>query len=388
MGMLDDVKSKKKQKAAENWTKMADSAKTTEKQIEYYTKSLDVDPYNAEAWFKKGKALEKVGRFEEAKKSFDLAIEIDPDYQGLIGGSHGSSAEMSNAHFMEEDAYEPETAEPVIEEEMMEEESIPEPEIIHTEPEEISDESISSYSPPVGDESVFSNVVSGENTDNVSPSNSNRDSVEEQEVREEFVEDIAAEPELTSDFGPESVSESRAEPETIYEQDSGYESRGEPEENVFGSSPVSQPEPTEHDVISGSPPVDENDKSVFSSPKPVEQREDTFSSPSSPVAQEPVSSYTAEENVIGRKGAETIRSAPVSAPASTPVAASVPPVSDSPKRQAAGYESSSGSIAGSKPIAISGADLVDIRIPLNETIKFWAIGIVAMLIVLIFSKVL
>ncbi|WP_321429008.1 tetratricopeptide repeat protein [uncultured Methanolobus sp.] len=375
MGMLDDVKSKKKQKAAENWTKMADSAKTTEKQIEYYTKSLDVDPYNAEAWFKKGKALEKVGRFEEAKKSFDLAIEIDPDYQGLIGGSHGSSAEMSNAHFMEEDAYEPETAEPVIEEEMMEEESISEPEIIHTEPEEISDESISSYSPPVGDESVFSNVVSGENTDNVSPSDSNHDSVEEQEVREEFVEDIAAEPELTSDFGPESVSESQAEPETISEQDSGYESRGEPEENVFGSSPVPQPEPTEHDVISGSPPVDKNDESVFSSP-------------SSPVAQEPVSSYTAEENVIGRKGAETIRSAPVSAPSSTPVAASVPPVSDSPKRQAAGYESSSGSIAGSKPIAISGADLVDIRIPLNETIKFWAIGIVAMLIVLILSKVL
>ncbi|MBP1908842.1 tetratricopeptide repeat protein [Methanolobus bombayensis] len=371
MGMLDDVKSKKKQKAAENWIKMADSAKTTEKQVEYYTKSLDINPYNAEAWFKKGKALEQAGRFEEAKKSFDLAIEIDPDYQGLIGGSHGSSAEMSEASFMEEDVYESEISEPVIEEEMMEEELTPEPEIVTND--SVSDEGVSSYRPPAGEESIFSNVISGEDSDNVSSSDLNDDFLEEQE---ELIEDIATEPEIVSDFGPESVSASQNEPETFSEQDSRYESREEPEENVFGGTSVSPSESTGHDVISGSSSVAENDESSV------------FSSQSEPAPQETVSSYTTEDNVIGRTEPETIRSESVSTPASTHVAASVPPVSESAKGRAAGYEASSGSITGSKPVAISGVDLVDIRIPLNETIKFWAIGIVAMLIVLILSKIL
>jgi hypothetical protein len=368
MGMLDDVKSKKKQKAAENWIKMGDSAKTVDKQVEYYTKSLDIDPYSAEAWFKKGKALEKMGRFEEAKKSFDLSIEVDPDYQGLIGATAGSSASASSAPLVEDNVSEPETPAPVIEEQIVEEEIPSEPEPVTTE--EPSDEGVSSYQPPVGDESIFSNVISGDEPDNGSPSYANEDYVEGQE---ELIEDLDAEP----------------EPEKFTTQDFGYESREEPEENVFGSGSVSTSEPEEHDVISGSPSVVERDEpSVFSSPEPVEEREDTFSSPSTPASQEPVSSYTAEENVIGRTEPETIRSEPASAPASTPVAASVPPVPEAPKRQAAGYDSSSSTITGSKPVAISGADLVDIRIPLNETLKFWAVGVVAMLIVLILSKIL
>ncbi|TQD26306.1 tetratricopeptide repeat protein [Methanolobus vulcani] len=380
MGMLDDVKSKKKQKAADNWIKMGDSAKTVDKQVEYYTKSLDINPYSAEAWFKKGKALEKMGRFEEAKKSFDLAIEVDPDYQGLIGGSYKPSADVPSSLLVEEDVNELEPPESVIEEELMEEELLYEPEIVTTA--EPSNEGVSSYRPPVGDESIFSNVISDDESDNESPSYANDNYVEEQE---ELIEE---EPEVRSDFRSEPISEPASEPESFTE-DSGYESHKETEENVFGSGSVSSSESTERDVISGSPSVVERDEpSVFSSPEPVEKREDTFSSPSTPAQQKPVSSYKAEENVIGRSKPESIWSAPASAPASTPVAASAPPVSEAPKRPAAGYDLSSGSIAGSKPVAISGADLVDIRIPLNETLKFWAVGVVAMLIVLILSKIL
>jgi tetratricopeptide (TPR) repeat protein len=84
MGMLNEVKSKNKLKTAQNWLKMAENAKTPEKEVEYYTKALDAYPYNAEAWFRKGRVLEKMGNFEEAKRCFDLATEIDPDYQGLV----------------------------------------------------------------------------------------------------------------------------------------------------------------------------------------------------------------------------------------------------------------------------------------------------------------
>lgn len=85
MGMIDEVRSKNKLKAAHNWIKMAENAKDPGKQVEYYTKALDANPYNAEAWFRKGRILEGMGNFEEAKRCFDLAVEIDDDYLGLIG---------------------------------------------------------------------------------------------------------------------------------------------------------------------------------------------------------------------------------------------------------------------------------------------------------------
>ncbi|MBN2111026.1 MAG: tetratricopeptide repeat protein [Methanosarcinaceae archaeon] len=103
--MMDEVKTKKKLKAAENWFRMAENAKTPEKQIEYYTKSLDANPYNAEAWFRKGRTMEKMGLFNDAQRSFDHAIEIDPDYQRIIGqrtdtfepsASTGRSPELSD----------------------------------------------------------------------------------------------------------------------------------------------------------------------------------------------------------------------------------------------------------------------------------------------------
>ena len=358
MGMLDDIKSKNKQKAAEKWMQMGDSAKTTEKQVEYYTKSLDIDPYNAEAWFKKGKSLEKLGRFEDARKCFDLAIEVDPDYQGLIGGFYKPSADVPATPLVEEEMYEVETpeftpepiSEPVIEDEMMTEEFISEPGIVE---DEASNEGVSSYRPPVGDESIFSNVISGDDDDNGSPS------------------------------------------------------LGEPEENVFRSS-YDSPKDTEHEVISGSTSVDDADgSSVFSAPEPsvapfqtvaeeetepLEESRDTFSSPVVPAPEEPSPSNMPDENVIRgpepvRSEPDTISSAPVNEPASTRVVSSAPRVSESPKKQAAGYDNSS-TLAGSKPAAFSGADIVDVRIPLNEAIKFWAIGIVAMLFVLILSKIL
>ena len=144
----------------------------------------------------------------------------------------------------------------------------------------------------------------------------------------------------------EFIEEIDTEPEIFAAHDSEYESREEPEEIVFGGSSISSSEPTEDNVISGSPSVAERDEpSVLSSPEPMEEREDTFSSPSSTASEEPVSSHTADEDIIGRSKPKSIWSPSASTPASTPVTASVPPTSEAPKRQTSGYEAPSDSIA-------------------------------------------
>ncbi|MDY0386708.1 MAG: tetratricopeptide repeat protein [Methanolobus sp.] len=340
MGMLDDVKSKKKQKAAENWMNMAESAKTLEKQIEYYSKSLDIDPYNAEAWFNKGKCLEKLGQFEEAKKCLDLAVEIDPDYQALIGKKYESNA--SPASFVNEDAsFVSSTFEPIIEDEQDSGEWITKtPETVTTEEEEILKDDDYSFTPSVGEESIFSNAISGLNEDNGSPAI----------IREEEDEDV---------FGSS--------------QD--------------GSSVISEPELISDGDYVAAEKVDNVSSFALSSSSDLEkeavkEKEDTFSSEQISATLETPSSSKDDENLIRSKESVISKSDSVSSASSE--------ISNKPMKNEmkVGSIPSSKPINSSSPVAISGSEMVDIRIPLNETIKFWAIGIVAMLIVLIISSLI
>lgn len=339
MGMLDDVKSKKKQKAAENWMKMAESAKTLEKQIEYYTKSLDIDPYNAEAWFKKGKGLERLGQFEEAKRCLDLAVEIDPDYQGLISQKYESNA--SPAPLVDDDAsFVSSPSEPVIEDEQDTGEWVAEtPDTIITEEkeEEVLKEDEYSFTPPVGEESIFSNAISNSDEDNGSPAI----------IREEEDDDVFG----SSQEGSSVISE----PDVISEN--GHMAADE------ASSFATSISPEVEEVV-------------------VNEREDTFSSVQASTTPETPSSFKAEENVISNKETVVSKSASISSPS-----AAIPKKPQMDKMKAGSLPSSK-PISSSRPVAISSSEIVDIRIPLNETIKFWAIGIIAMLIVLIISSII
>ncbi|WMW22391.1 tetratricopeptide repeat protein [Methanolobus mangrovi] len=358
MGMLDDVKSKKKQKAAENWMKMADSAKTLEKQIEYYTKSLDIDPYNAEAWFKKGRGLEKLGRFEEAKKSFDLAIEIDPDYQGLIGKKYESTASPAPS-VAENISFVAAPPTPVVADEKESDEQwtteTPEPAVaeepVIAEESELLEEFEYSFRPPVGDESIFSNVISRESDDNGSPST----------LREEEEEDVFG----SSDEEPSVLSE----PEVI-----------------SGNNYAADKEDDEASIFAASVPAEVEEETV-------DEREDTFSPTPEKVTEEP-SSFRSDENIIGSREPVTSSAEAINKPSATFAPDSKPAQQETATAGSdespaiSGYVPSSGAIASSKSVASQGVEIVDIRIPLNETIKFWAIGIVAMLIVLLISSIL
>ena len=63
-------------KTAEEWFDLGYKEKDPKKEIEYYSKCLKLDPKNADAWNNKGVALEKLGRYEEAIRCFDKALEI------------------------------------------------------------------------------------------------------------------------------------------------------------------------------------------------------------------------------------------------------------------------------------------------------------------------
>ncbi|MHC1597395.1 MAG: protein kinase domain-containing protein, partial [Methermicoccaceae archaeon] len=47
--------------------------------IECYDKALKIDPKDADAWKKKGNALDELGRYEDAIECYDEALKIDPD---------------------------------------------------------------------------------------------------------------------------------------------------------------------------------------------------------------------------------------------------------------------------------------------------------------------
>ncbi len=328
---------------------MAESAKTLEKQIEYYTKSLDIDPYNAEAWFNKGKVLESLGQLEEAKKCLDLAVEIDPDYQALIDKKYESNA--SPAPFVNEgSSFVSSSSEPVIEDESDSGEWISEtpenesleietPEI-ETKEEEVLKEDDYSLTPPVGEESIFSNAISGLDEDNGSPAVTREEEDDDVFDNSQEASSVISEPEIISDddhMTAEKVSEVSS----------------------FTSSSSSEPEE-----------------------EAVKEREDSFLSEEISATPETLSSLRTDENVISSKKSVASKSESVSSASSD---FSPKPIKSKIK---AGSIPSSKSVNSSKPVAISGSEIVDIRIPLNEAIKFWAIGIVAMLIVLIISSVI
>ncbi len=330
MGMLDDVKSKKKQKAAENWMKMAESARSMDKQIEYYTKSLDIDPYNAEAWFRKGRVLETLGRFEDARKCFDLAIEIDPDYQGLIGKKDEISPSneipvendpgfvpkppipATNDANEAEEEWITETPEPLVEEERV----IPQENNYIREGDHF-------FKPPAGDESIFSGVVHDEKNE---------------ETNEEDHDD----------------------------------------EIVFGGrSPEPDADMGEHG-FQKSGNAEDKDESV------EEKQETVFTVPGSTSENTSFSSSMADENVIGRSEPSDPSRENINSP-SAPSSEEVSMRGDSGTTST--VDASSPAISSQGTVAAKGNGIVDIRIPLNEAIKFWAIGIVAMLIVLIISSI-
>ena len=71
---------KKKEKTAREWFELGLKEKDWKKKIECFSKCLELDPKDADAWNNKGYALAKLGRYEEAIRCFDKAIEIDPKH--------------------------------------------------------------------------------------------------------------------------------------------------------------------------------------------------------------------------------------------------------------------------------------------------------------------
>lgn len=357
MGMLDEVKSKKKQKAAENWFKMAEGAKTPEKQVEYYTRSLDVNPYNAEAWFRKGRTLEKMGNFEEAKRSFDLAIEVDPDYQGLIGKKQPAGEPITTP--LAESVPEPTTP---VEETAFVDSSLngsEDVQAIETTDDsnddgwvtETSQEERTSFVPPAGDESVFSNLGSDEDNDVFSSSPS----------------DIANE--SVSSYGgieKESTHEELIEDETF--EDETIENQTIDEKPVFSDTFSDNNEKEDENTFSA--PADNNTVS-FSDNEVTEQ----------PEYQEPVYTPTHVAENTSRSAFDDVEAEKLASAASMPERADISSTESSSQPNT----NLNASISANAP---SVTQCVDIKIPTNEAIKFWAIGIVAMVIAFVIGNLL
>jgi len=68
-------------RTAEEWFELGYKAKDLEKEVEYYTKGLELDPDNAVAWYAKGIALDELERYEEAIRCYDKVLEINPKYE-------------------------------------------------------------------------------------------------------------------------------------------------------------------------------------------------------------------------------------------------------------------------------------------------------------------
>ncbi|MCL0095377.1 tetratricopeptide repeat protein, partial [Dehalococcoidia bacterium] len=68
----------KNAKTAEEWFNLGSKAKEPEKKVEYYTKALEIDPKNADAWNNKGDALYDLDKYEDAIHCYNKAREIKP----------------------------------------------------------------------------------------------------------------------------------------------------------------------------------------------------------------------------------------------------------------------------------------------------------------------
>lgn len=157
MGLMDDVKTKKKQKEAENWFNMGIKSQDPEKKLDYFTRSLELDPNNISAWLKKGRILEDMGKFDEAKRSYDRATLLDPSLDIRVQKANSFSEEDINVPDMtreqteyvrEEIQYTPSEGDYLPE--------APEEETESYRAEET--EEVVSFTPPQGEESLFSNI--------------------------------------------------------------------------------------------------------------------------------------------------------------------------------------------------------------------------------------
>lgn len=157
MGLMDDVKSKKKQKEAENWFNMGVKSQDPEKKLDYFSRSLELDPNNVSAWLKKGRILEDMGRFDEAKRSYDRATLLDPSLDIRVKKTNSFPEENINVpdmareqtqYVQEEIQYTPDEGD-----------HLPEASEEETESFRVEGtEEVVSFTPPQGEESVFSNI--------------------------------------------------------------------------------------------------------------------------------------------------------------------------------------------------------------------------------------
>ena len=71
-------------KSANEWFQLGVKATDPTKEVEYYTKSLEIDPRSITAWNNKGSALDELGRYEDVITCYDIATEIDPVYAAVL----------------------------------------------------------------------------------------------------------------------------------------------------------------------------------------------------------------------------------------------------------------------------------------------------------------
>ncbi|MDW7731943.1 MAG: tetratricopeptide repeat protein [Methanolobus sp.] len=294
MGMMDEVKTKKKLKAAETWFNMAENAKNEEKQIEYYTKSLDANPYNAEAWFRRGRVMEKMGRFNDAQRSFEHAIEIDPDYQGLIGKrtdsfepsvSSGQNQEFTDFTASEDVYQETETDGEWVTENFGNEDN--------------------GFTPPVGDESIFADLGSDQEEERAHDTFSFGGTISDDDISKDMPHEAEQEMTFTA------ISGMNEEEEEKYEE---------------VVAPVSDEKESNGSIITSEADMPSvSDVQVQSTP--------TIRKEEKKAVKMPETDRTHTKNMTGFRAGEA--------------------------------ESNR---------------TVDVRIPLNETLRFWAVGIVAIII--------
>jgi len=74
-------------KKAEEWinegVKLAEQGKF-EEALKCFERALEIDPKDAAAWYNKGNALYDLGRYEEAIECYDRALEIKSNYKLAI----------------------------------------------------------------------------------------------------------------------------------------------------------------------------------------------------------------------------------------------------------------------------------------------------------------
>lgn len=72
-------KKKENEKTAEEWFILGTEEGDSDRQLEYFTKALEIDPEVIIRWVIKGQALNNLGRYDEAIVCLDKALELDPE---------------------------------------------------------------------------------------------------------------------------------------------------------------------------------------------------------------------------------------------------------------------------------------------------------------------